>query len=62
MVQMFPLECSLNTTHSEKKFFNTIQLSFMNNNYVCFHSLGNDYHSTKAYSEIDFTLITEEGS
>ena len=61
MVKMYPSECNSETTYSEKKFFKTIQLSFINKNYLCFHSLGNDYHHSKTYSEIDFTLITQEG-
>ena len=43
------------------RFFKTIKLSFLNKKYICLHSLGNDYHSKKKYSEIDFTLITDEG-
>ena len=60
MVQMVP-EVYENETYSEKRFFDTIKLSFLNSRYICFSSLGNDYHETKTYSEIDFLLITDEG-
>mgnify|MGYP002631349084 CR=1 FL=1 len=61
-MQIFPNKPYPTNSKAEKRVFDKISESFVNNNnYIAFHSLNLTQHQTKKFGEADFVIVCEHG-